>query len=179
MVPTRLTIYSVPPASTKYARAATCSATSKHRRRHHDSEACPAASPRGSFMPASKRNALCPAAASCARDAIVLRPAAPATQALEGAVTASRGFEAKAIASTCTKVAAAMRMINAVDVRCTSTSQQHHRQVVSSRRTSAPTCWVPLVRLRSARTLSRALICDWPRTAVSHKSRWRSVPVQR
>ena len=67
-------------------------------------------------------------------------PAAPATQAQEGAVTASSGFEGEAKASTCTEVAAVMRMIIAVDASYTWTSQQHHRQVVSSRRTPASTC---------------------------------------
>ena len=149
VIPTRLLIYSGPPVSTTHTRAATCGATSKHRRRHRDSA-------RRELALASRLALLqALAVASCQHRNEALRvqqqhparelrsvcgPAAPATQAPEGAVTASSGFEGEAKASTCTEVAAAMRMISAVDASYTWTSQQHHRQVVSSRRSPASTC---------------------------------------
>ena len=188
VIPTRLHIYSGPPVSTTHTRAATCGATSKQHRQHRDRA--------GRELALASGRASLPAlaVASCHHRNEALRvqqhhparelrsecgPAAPATQAQEGAVTASSGFEGEAKASTCTEVAAVMRMIIAIDASYTWTSQQHHRQVVSSRRSPASTCWVPLVRRRTARALSKALIPAASATAWVRESRWRSLAVER
>ena len=134
VIPTRLHIYSGPPVSTTHTRAATCGATSKQHRPHRDSA--------GRELALASGRASLPAlaVASCHHRNEALRvqqqhparelrpvcgPAAPATQAQEGAVTASCGFEGEAKASTCTEVAAVMRMIIAIDASYTWTSQQH------------------------------------------------------